>query len=131
MKIIWLCFSLFTLLLAPFSQGQAQVMDMENTNMTHYQNSTSGSLHAAHLTADASSQHDCCSEQLISDVLLDSCESIECEHDCANCLGSGSYFATLNFDTADTPYLPVTNNSGYRFSLQVMVASPQTPPPNA
>lgn len=130
-KTVWVCFSLFALLLAPLSQGQAQVMDVENTNMTHHQNSMSGSLHATHLTASASSQHDCCTEQFINDVLIDSCESIDCEHDCANCLGSCSYFATLGLDTADTLYLPLTNSSGYRFSLQVIVASPQTPPPNA
>lgn len=142
-KVIWVCFSLFTLLLAPFSVAQSQAMGIENTTVSVAENSTEAlavshqaSIMAPKHTAsqahhELSNQHECCSVQIMNDLLKDSCENLECDQDCGHCLGSASYFATLHVDTHISPYVPLSTNARYHFSLQVMVNSPQTPPPNA
>lgn len=133
MKAIWVCFSLLTLLLAPFSAAQSRAMDMESSTLSGHLEIVICAMHGVGQLANevANNGHDCCPDVLISDMLTDSCETIDCEQDCGHCLGSASYFATLQVDTRVSPYIPVNNNAHYHFSLQVMVASPQTPPPNA
>jgi len=132
-KAIWVCFSLLTLLMVPFSAAQPQAMDFENNQMSGHHETITCAIHGVgQLASEApNNTHDCCSEPLISDMLADSCENLNCEQDCGHCLGSASYFASLQVDTRVSPYVPVSNNSHYHFSLQVIDASPQTPPPNA
>ncbi|MCO4321493.1 hypothetical protein [Aliidiomarina quisquiliarum] len=133
MKAIWICFTLLTLLLAPFSAAQSQAMNIENSNLSGHHETAICAMHGVGqpVSKAANSGHDCCPDVLISDMLTDSCETIDCEQDCGHCLGSASNFATLQVDNRVSPYVPVSNNAHYHFSLQVMVASPQTPPPNA
>lgn len=133
MKAIWVCFSLLTLLLAPFSAAQSRAMDTEHTKLSSHHETVICAMHSVAPAANEilSNTHDCCPEPWFSDMFTDSCDSLNCEQDCGHCLGSASYFATLQVDTRVSPYVPVSNNTRYQFSLQVMVTSPQKPPPNA